>query len=95
MAIAHNGNLTNAGSLRRDLVAQGAIFQSTSDTETIIHLAARSKFSAVVEKLIDCYLARREGDEERFIDTVRRIGLEPFKQQVYARTARPDTVALA
>ncbi|MEI6302738.1 MAG: nitrite/sulfite reductase [Betaproteobacteria bacterium] len=56
---------------------------------------AQEEIPDVVEKLIDCYLARREGDEERFIDTVRRIGLEPFKQQVYARTARPDTVALA
>ena len=56
---------------------------------------AQEEIPDVVEKLIDCYLARREGDDERFIDTVRRIGLEPFKQQVYARTARPDAVALA
>ena len=56
---------------------------------------AQEEIPDVVEKLIDCYLARREGDVERFIDTVRRIGLEPFKQQVYARTARPDAVALA
>ena len=39
-AIAHNGNLTNARTLRGDLVREGAIFQSTSDTEAIIHLAA-------------------------------------------------------
>ena len=38
LAIAHNGNLTNAHTLRTELVAQGAIFQSTSDTETIVHL---------------------------------------------------------
>ena len=42
-AIAHNGNLTNALTLRDDLVKQGAIFQSTSDTETILQLVARSK----------------------------------------------------
>ena len=56
---------------------------------------AQEEIPDVVEKLIDCYLARREGDEERFIDTVRRIGIEPFKQQVYARTAVPDTAAIA
>src|SRR5476649_2199898 len=42
LAIAHNGNLTNANKLRTHLVSEGAIFQSTSDTETIVHLAARS-----------------------------------------------------
>jgi amidophosphoribosyltransferase len=53
LAIAHNGNLTNARTLRRELVAEGAIFQSTSDTEAIIHLAARSHYEFIVEKLID------------------------------------------
>jgi amidophosphoribosyltransferase len=60
LAIAHNGNLTNARSLRRDLTREGAIFQSTSDTEAIIHLAARSHYEFVVEKLIDA-LKRVEG----------------------------------
>jgi len=53
LAIAHNGNLTNAHTLRQELVAQGAIFQSTSDTETIVHLTARSPKQRIVEKLID------------------------------------------
>jgi amidophosphoribosyltransferase len=53
LAIAHNGNLTNAHTLRTDLVAQGAIFHSTSDTETIIHLTARSAKARIVDKLID------------------------------------------
>ncbi len=53
LAIAHNGNLTNAHTLRTELVAQGAIFHSTSDTETIIHLTARSTKPRIVEKLID------------------------------------------
>ena len=53
LAIAHNGNLTNARGLRRDLVRDGAIFQSTSDTEVIIHLVARSHYELIVEKLID------------------------------------------
>src|SRR5579871_4367813 len=53
IAIAHNGNLTNAHTLRQELVGQGAIFQSTSDTETIVHLTARSTKARIVEKLVD------------------------------------------
>jgi amidophosphoribosyltransferase len=53
IAIAHNGNLTNAYALRSKLVQDGAIFQSTSDTEVIIHLTARSNEATVVDKLID------------------------------------------
>jgi len=53
IAIAHNGNLTNARVLRAKLVQDGAIFQSTSDTEVIIHLTARSSFVPVVDKLVD------------------------------------------
>ena len=53
IAIAHNGNLTNARALREELVRDGAIFQSTSDTETIIHLMARSIYNPVVDRLVD------------------------------------------
>jgi amidophosphoribosyltransferase len=53
IALAHNGNLTNARTLREGLVRQGAIFQSTSDTEVIIHLAARSTFGPIVDRLVD------------------------------------------
>src|SRR6185312_2092754 len=53
IAIAHNGNLTNAATLRDELVHQGAIFQSTSDTEVILHLVSRSPYKQIVEKLID------------------------------------------
>jgi len=60
LAIAHNGNLTNAHTLRGELVQQGAIFQSTSDTETIIHLVARSPKQRIVEKLVDA-LCQVEG----------------------------------
>ncbi len=53
LAIAHNGNLTNAYQLRRDLVQRGCIFQSTSDTETIVHLVAISEYGRVVDRLTD------------------------------------------
>ena len=53
LTIAHNGNLTNALAVRKALVRRGAIFHSTSDTETIIHLVATSHYSTVVDRLID------------------------------------------
>jgi len=52
-AVAHNGNLTNALTLRRELISSGAICQSTSDTEVILHLLSRSKKRRIVERLID------------------------------------------
>jgi amidophosphoribosyltransferase len=52
-AIAHNGNISNAMKLRRDLVRTGSIFQSTSDTETIIHLVAMSKYRTLLDRFID------------------------------------------
>lgn len=51
IAVAHNGNLTNAEILRTELVAQGSIFQSTSDTETIIHLTARTETGPIADRL--------------------------------------------
>jgi amidophosphoribosyltransferase len=51
VALCHNGNLINAVGLRRDLEAQGALFQSTSDSEVILHLLARSQESDIVEAL--------------------------------------------
>ena len=51
-AIAHNGNLTNAGNIRRHLVERGCLFQSTTDTEVIVHLIATSDFNTVVDRLI-------------------------------------------
>lgn len=52
-AIGHNGNLTNAHTLRATLVRRGCIFQSTNDSEAIIHLIAVSLYSTVVDRLID------------------------------------------
>ncbi|MEL6299510.1 MAG: amidophosphoribosyltransferase [Pseudomonadota bacterium] len=53
MAVCHNGNLTNAQTLQRDLVSDGAIYQSTSDTEVLLHLVARSRGTRPVERIID------------------------------------------
>ncbi len=60
LALAHNGNLTNAYLLRKELVRIGCLFQSTTDTEVINHLIARSNYSTVVDRLIDA-LGRVKG----------------------------------
>ena len=52
-AIGHNGNLTNSRALREELVRDGAIFQSTSDTEVILQLIARSRRVGVIDRFID------------------------------------------
>src|SRR6476620_7555223 len=53
IAVAHNGNLVNAGELRDDLVRDGAIFQTSSDTEVLLHLYARSKAKSIEDALIE------------------------------------------
>ena len=55
-AIAHNGNITNALSLRDELIKKGSIFQSTSDTETILQLVARSNNSRTIDRLVDALM---------------------------------------
>jgi amidophosphoribosyltransferase len=55
-AVAHNGNLTNALTLRRELISSGAICQSTSDTEVILHLISRSRRRRIVERFVDALL---------------------------------------
>ena len=53
LAVSHNGNLTNAAQLRRALVRRGCLFQSTSDTEVLVHLIAISLYATVADRLID------------------------------------------
>jgi amidophosphoribosyltransferase len=60
VALAHNGNLVNASSMRRKLEAQGSIFQTTSDTEVMVHLLALSREKTLPEALADS-LRRVEG----------------------------------
>ena len=60
LAVAHNGNLTNGLTLRQELIADGAICQSTSDTEVVLMLTARSRARRIVDRFIDA-LKRIEG----------------------------------
>jgi amidophosphoribosyltransferase len=60
LALTHNGNLTNAVQLRSDLVAKGSIFQSSSDSEVLVHLIARSEAREPEDQLLDA-LERVEG----------------------------------
>ncbi|MBI4501131.1 MAG: amidophosphoribosyltransferase [Gemmatimonadetes bacterium] len=60
LALAHNGNLTNAQELREDLVRNGSIFQSTSDSEVLVHLIARSDARSPDDQILDA-LERVEG----------------------------------
>lgn len=59
-AVAHNGNITNANALRKELIERGSIFQSSSDSECIVHLMARSIQKNIPERLKDA-LRRVEG----------------------------------
>ena len=83
-AVAHNGNLTNAMALRQDLVRRGSIFQSTSDTETIVHLIAVSQVPTLTERLVDA-LRQIEGAyslvalaKDRLIGIRDPLGLRPL-----------------
>ena len=60
LAVAHNGNLTNAKELREKLVNEGAIFQTTSDTEVILHLIARSRLENQIDQIREA-LSKIEG----------------------------------
>jgi len=53
LAVAHNGNLTNVEQIRNNLINEGAIFQTTSDTEVILHLIARSRLDNQVEQIVE------------------------------------------
>jgi len=59
-AVGHNGNLTNGLTLRRHLVAEGAMMQSTTDTEVILHLVARARRGRFIDKFVDA-LRQLEG----------------------------------
>lgn len=83
-AIAHNGNLTNGLTSRRDLVKEGAIFQSTTDTEVILHLVAKSRRARIIERFIEA-LRQIEGayslvalSQKKLIGARDPLGIRPL-----------------
>ena len=79
LSIAHNGNLTNALALREVLVKDGAIFRTTSDTETIVQLIAKSKREKIVDKLIDTLFQIKGGYSLVLMTNKKLIGVrDPF-----------------
>ena len=79
IGIAHNGNLSNALSLRKDLVKDGSIFQTTSDTETIVQLIAKSKRTTLIDKIIDAVFKIQGGYALTILTNNKLIGIrDPF-----------------
>jgi len=79
IGISHNGNLSNARNLRRELVKSGSIFQTTSDTETIVQLIAKSKRSKIIDKIIDALFKIQGGYALTILTNNKLIGIrDPF-----------------
>ena len=79
VSLAHNGNLTNALLLREDLVKDGAIFRTTSDTETIVQLIARSKRDKFIDRLIDALFQIQGGYSLILMTNKKLIGVrDPY-----------------
>jgi len=79
ISIAHNGNLSNAINLRKELVKNGSIFQTTSDTETIVQLIAKSKRSKIIDKIIDALFKIQGGYALTILINKKLIGVrDPF-----------------
>mgnify|MGYP006133936871 CR=1 FL=1 len=79
VSLAHNGNLTNAIELRNNLVKDGAIFRTTSDTETIVQLIAKSKRNKMTDKIIDALFQIQGGYALVMMTNKKLIGIrDPF-----------------
>tara|TARA_E500000075_G_C6972381_1_gene311643 strand:- start:159 stop:1610 length:1452 start_codon:yes stop_codon:yes gene_type:complete len=79
LSVAHNGNLTNALLLRETLVKEGSIFRTTSDTETIVQLIARSKREKFKDKLIDTLFQIQGGYALVLLTNKKLVGVrDPF-----------------
>jgi amidophosphoribosyltransferase len=76
ISLAHNGNLTNALELRNNLVRDGAIFRTTSDTETIVQLIAKSKRAKIIDKIIDTLFQIQGGYALVIMTNKKLIGLK-------------------
>ena len=75
LSIAHNGNLTNAISLRNDLVKNGSIFRTTSDTETIVQLIAKSKEKKILDKITEALFKIQGGFALIILTNKKLIGI--------------------
>ena len=79
LSIAHNGNLTNAIALRDSLVKEGAIFRTTSDTETIVQLIAKSKRLKMIDKIVDTLFQIKGGYALVIMTNKKLIGIrDPY-----------------
>ena len=79
VSLAHNGNLTNAIELRNNLVKDGAIFRTTSDTETIVQLIAKSSRNKMTDKIIDTLFQIQGGYALVMMTNKKLIGIrDPF-----------------
>ena len=79
LSVAHNGNLTNALLLRDNLVKDGAIFRTTSDTETIVQLIAKSKRDKFLDKLVDALFQIQGGYSLLLMTNKKLVGVrDPF-----------------
>ena len=79
ISIAHNGNLSNALHLKKELVKNGSIFQTTSDTETIVQLIAKSKRPKIIDKIIDSLFKIQGGYALTILTEKKLIGIrDPF-----------------
>ena len=79
ISIAHNGNLSNAYNLRKELVKNGSIFQTTSDTETIVQLIAKSKRPKIIDKIIETLFKIQGGYALTILTNKKLIGVrDPF-----------------
>ena len=101
IALAHNGNLVNAAELRRKLERQGSIFQTTSDTEVVMHLIAQSREESLTEAIADA-LRRIEGAFSLMLLTPYHVyavrdprGFRPLVMGRVRNANAPDTVVFA
>ena len=75
ISIAHNGNLTNAIHIREQMVKDGAIFQTTSDTETVVQLIAKSRRAKILDKIIDAIFQVQGGYAMVMLSNKKLIGI--------------------
>ena len=79
ISIAHNGNLTNAIHIREQMVKDGAIFQTTSDTETVVQLIAKSRRAKILDKIIDAIFQVQGGYAMVMLSNKKLIGIrDPY-----------------